>query len=278
MEGTGTFHSRADSISHSKWAPLGWGENIFLRKHLHSSCSCWDVGNAVAKGSVSSLGHALHGCFIVCFVLFFKEKHPKYLSSPPPASLSASPGSPLSLETMARHSPKPRCSPFSAPPCLTGKFSADDVKTTAFRIVFCTLSGEGLGGFFCEICVFHNVFIFACCGWAKTGAEYPNCSVLSRLGWQFPSLSRVISAHGAAERAVTPKASPSAHQPTLSPNSRSSSGFFLGNNAPGAVPFSSCSVKSASLIPAEELGWVNHSPGSPCPTQPCPSRLLIAKR
>lgn len=136
------------------------------------------------------------------------------------------------------------------------------------------------GGIFCEICVFHSIFLFACCGWGKTGAEHPNCSVLSRLGWQFPSLSRVIPAHGAAERAVTPKASPSAHHPSdpiLSPNSRSSSGLFSGNNAPGAVPFPSCSAKS-SLIPAEEPGWVNHSPGSPCPTQPCPSRLLIAKR
>lgn len=151
---------------------------------------------------------------LLCVLFCFLKKSIQNICLPLLQPLSsASPGSPLSLETMARHSPKPRCSPFSAPPCLTGKFSADDVKTTAFWIVFCTLSGEGLGGFFCEICVFHNVFIFACCGWAKTGAEHPNCSVLSRLGWQFPSLSRVIPAHGAAERAVTPKASPSAHHP-----------------------------------------------------------------
>lgn len=64
-------HSTAEQIGSSTANELllGWGENIFLRKHLHSSCSCWDVG--VAKGSVSSLGHALHGCFSVSFVSVF---------------------------------------------------------------------------------------------------------------------------------------------------------------------------------------------------------------
>lgn len=99
---------------------------------------------------------------------------------------------------------------------------------------------------------------------------------------------------------LTPKASPSAHlpawasishsEPTLCPNSLSSRGFFSGTRcrplfllAPGvslllSKPCFSNPCRGSGM--AEEPGWVNHSPGSPCSTQrpPCPSRLLIASK
>lgn len=131
-------------------------ENIFLRKYLHSSCCCWDVSNA--KGSVSSLGHALHGRFSVRFLLgFFKGKHQKYLPSPPPGFFVCFPGLSSLPVTMTGDSPKPRCTP--APPHLAGGFSAGHVKAKAFLTLFPgkfhTLNREILEGFLLHL----NFFI-----------------------------------------------------------------------------------------------------------------------